>query len=141
MVFHHFSNPHAVAKECERVLRRNGRLCLRTASVEQIPLYPYVPFFPASRPLLEQRLPSLAFQREAFEAADLRMLSYEVVTQEIAADLWVYADKLATKSDSILASLTDTEFECGLQAVRAEASVAAASAVVEPIDFLVFGKD
>lgn len=141
MVFHHFNNPHAVAKECERVLRRNGRLCLRTASVEQIPLYPYVPFFPASRPLLEQRLPSLVFQREAFEAADLRMLSYELVTQEIAADLWVYADKLATKSDSILASLTDTEFECGLQAVRSEASVAAAIAVVEPIDFLVFGKD
>jgi hypothetical protein len=63
------------------------------------------------------------------------------VTQEIAHDLWAYSDKLATKSDSILASLTDEEFDCGLKAVRSEAAVAAARAVVEPIDFLVFGKD
>jgi ubiquinone/menaquinone biosynthesis C-methylase UbiE len=141
MVFHHFTDHQGVAKECARVLRPGGRLCLRTASVEQIAMYPYVPFFPESRPLLEQRLPSLGFQRDAFEAAGLRTLSCELVTQEIAADLWVYAEKLSTKSDSILASLTDEDFDCGLKAVRSEAAVAAVRAVVEPIDFLVFGKD
>lgn len=72
-------------------------------------MYPYVPFFPASQALLEQRLPSLSFQREAFEAAGFRTLSCEVVTQQIAADYSAYAGKLAVKADSILASLDDRD--------------------------------
>ena len=60
MVFHHFTDPHHAARECRRVLGDHGRVCLRTASIEMIPEYPYVPFFPASLPLLQKRLPSLS---------------------------------------------------------------------------------
>jgi ubiquinone/menaquinone biosynthesis C-methylase UbiE len=138
MVFHHFKDPHLVAEECRRTLRSDGRVCLRTGSSEKISLYPYVPFFPASRDLLEQRLPSLAFQREVFEAAGFQIVSSEVVTQVIAEDYSAYADKLAAKADSILASLNDDEFEAGLQAVRSHAAATAPQAVSEPIDFIVF---
>jgi ubiquinone/menaquinone biosynthesis C-methylase UbiE len=139
MVFHHFSDPLAVAEECRRVLGPHGRVCLRTASLEKISIYPYVPFFPTSPPLLEKRLPSISTQRTAFEAASFRTLSCDVVTQEIAVDYSAYADKLATKSDSILASLNEEEFQAGLEAVRSHAANTPSRAVTEPIDFLVFG--
>jgi ubiquinone/menaquinone biosynthesis C-methylase UbiE len=140
MAFHHFNDPRIVAEECRRVLRRQGRVCLRTASLEKIPMYPYVPFFPTSRKLLEQRLPSLTFQREVFEEASFQTLSYEVVAQTIAADYSSYADKLSLKADSILASLDDCEFEAGLHALRSAATTMPACAITEPIDFFVFGK-
>src|SRR5262249_32124628 len=108
--------------------------------VEQIELYAYVPFFPSSRPLLEQRLPRLAFQREVFEAAAFETLSYEIVTQEIAPDLSAYADKLAAKGDSIIASLNDDDFEAGMQAVRHAAALAVPRPITEPIDFFVFAR-
>jgi ubiquinone/menaquinone biosynthesis C-methylase UbiE len=140
MAFHHFNDPRIVAEECRRVLRRHGRVCLRTASLEKIPMYPYVPFFPTSRKLLEQRLPSLTFQREVFEGASFQTFSYEVVTQTIAADYSSYADKLSLKADSILASLDDCEFEAGLHALRSAATTMPACVITEPIDFFVFGK-
>jgi ubiquinone/menaquinone biosynthesis C-methylase UbiE len=140
MFFHHFTDPSAVAQECARVLRTQGRLLLRTACVEKIERYAYVPFFPTSRKLLHERLPSLALQREAFEAASFQTLSTEVVTQEVAADYYAYADKLAVKADSILASLDDHEFEAGLKTLLSEAAAAPAGPITEPIDLLVFGK-
>jgi ubiquinone/menaquinone biosynthesis C-methylase UbiE len=140
MVFHHFTNPQLAAQECRRVLRPHGRVCLRTGSREKVPSYPYVPFFPASRPLLDQHLPTLKFQRDAFEAAGFTTLLEDVITQEIAPDLLAYADKLATKSDSILIRLAGPDFDAGLQAVRAAAVTMPRHPVTEPIDFVVFGK-
>jgi len=140
MAFHHFTDPSAVAEECSRVLRHAGRVCLRTASLETMAVYPYVAFFPTSRKLLEQRLPSLTFQREVFEAGSFQTLFYEVVTQTIADDYLSYADKLSVKADSILASLDDSEFEAGLHALRSAAHTTVSRIVTEPIDFFVFGK-
>jgi len=140
MIFHHLRDPQAAAEECYRVLRNHGRLCLRTACVEKISVYPYVPFFPTSRPLLEKRLPSLDSQREVFEQAGFEMISYQVIVQEVAPDYFAYADKLATKADSIIASLDDKDFEAGLQRLRDHALTIPARAVTEPIDFFVFRK-
>ena len=140
MIFHHFSDPSAVARECRRVLRSSGRLCLRTASTEMIPSYPYVPFFPTTRPLLEQRLPSIAFQREVFESESFRVQAYDLVTQEVAGDYSAYAVKLATRADSIIASLDEEAFQAGLKAVRSAAVALPTRPVTEPIDFVVFVK-
>jgi ubiquinone/menaquinone biosynthesis C-methylase UbiE len=137
MVFHHFKDPQAVARECRRILRKNGRLCLRTASREKIPLYPYVPYFPTSTILLEQRIPALAFQCEVFQAASFQILFCGNITQQIATDYSAYADKLALKADSILVSLADEEFEAGIAALRREKP---AGPITEPIDFVVFQK-
>jgi SAM-dependent methyltransferase len=139
MVFHHLKDPNLVAQEAKRVLRESGRVFLRTGSLEKIEDYPYVPFFPTSRALLVQRLPSLATQLRAFEAASFDTLHCGVVTQEIAPNYSAYADKLSVKADSVLASLSDREFEEGIEALRA-ASAAGVNEVpvVEPIDFAVF---
>jgi hypothetical protein len=126
-----------VAAECGRVLRQRGRLCLRTASREKIPVYPYLPFFPSSRVLLEEQVPALDFQRAVFEAASLQLLFSGVVTQQIASDYSDYADKLSAKADSILAQLTGEEFDAGIQALRSDPPP---GPVFEPIDLLVFEK-
>jgi ubiquinone/menaquinone biosynthesis C-methylase UbiE len=135
MAFHHFSDPASAARECRRVLRDEGWLFLRTGVREKAMVYPYVPYFPASRSLIEQRLPSLEFQCRVFEAASFRVLFSGEVAQEIAADYPTYADKLALRADSVLISIDDREFEAGIAAVRAEKRP---GPIIEPIDVVVF---
>jgi ubiquinone/menaquinone biosynthesis C-methylase UbiE len=113
MSFHHFRDPLLAGRECRRVLRPGGRVFVRTATNEQIPNYPYVPFIPATRPLLEAYIPRRANISAAFEAAGLRTISREIINQTIAPSWSVYADKLSTGSDSILARLSPAQFEEG----------------------------
>lgn len=140
MVFHHFGDPRKTAQECHRVLRENGTIFLRAGTCENIPSYPYVDFFPATVQLLEKDLFSREFMRAVFEDAGLRCTGVKVVNQVIAPDLESYAQKLATRADSILVQLSDTDFVAGLEAVRAQAARADGRAVIEPIDVLVFQK-
>ena len=140
MVFHHFNDPCAVARECRRVLRRTGIVFLRAGTVEQIPSYPYVEFIPASKPLLYQRLNSTSSIRGPFEAAGFSTLGTEVVVQQIAPTFAAYADKLSAGGDSVLASLNPQDFEDGLSAVRRHAALVDPTPVTEPIDVFVFGR-
>ena len=137
MVFHHFGDPARVAAECKRLLRPGGWALVRTAIQERIPSYPYVPFFPSSRPLLEQRLPSLDDVRRPFETAGLGLTGKDVLVQEIAATHSEYAERLALGADSVLASLNRDDFETGLAAVRVFAETHDVP-VTEPIDLFCF---
>lgn len=141
MVFHHFDEPVRVARECARVLRAGGHVCVRTITRDQIPNYPFVEFFPGSRALLDRRLPTLAATCAAFEHAELHRRFAGLVVQQIAPDYAVYADKLASGADTSLASLDPREFDAGLAAIRARHAAAGSPApIVEPIDFIVFQK-
>jgi ubiquinone/menaquinone biosynthesis C-methylase UbiE len=137
MIFHHLDDPALAARECRRVLRAGGTAFLRAGTRERISSYPYVDFFPESRPILAEVLPTNAFMREVFEAAGFRTIAFEVVTQEIAQNYSAYAEKLSAGADSVLASLSTREFDNGLKALRSHA-VQSEEAVVEPIDVLVF---
>jgi len=99
-----------------------------------------MPFFPKVRDLLEERLPSLTFQRQTFEKGGFETLTCEVVVQQIAADYAAYADKVALKTDSIVIQLDDKDFDVGMNALRSAAAMAPPRPVTEPIDFVVFGK-
>jgi len=144
MIFHHFDNPRLAARECRRVLRGDhddrecGMAFVRTGTRERISSYPYFDFFPASRPILEEVLPTTAFVCEVFEAAGFRMVTSEVVIQEIAPSYAAYAEKLAAGADSVLAKLSSSEFEAGMKALRAHAAHSDGEAVSEPIDVFVF---
>jgi len=141
MIFHHFEDPALVARECRRVLRANSEgatAFLRTGTRESISSYAYFDFFPASEPLLEEVLPAGAFVREVFEAAGFRMVTSEVIIQEIAPSYAAYAEKLAAGADSVLAKLSSSEFEAGMKALRAHAAHSDGEAVSEPIDVFVF---
>ncbi|HEV7397514.1 MAG TPA: class I SAM-dependent methyltransferase [Pyrinomonadaceae bacterium] len=138
MIFHHFDNPALAARECRRVLRAGAIAFLRTGTRERISSYPYVEFFPGSRRILAEALSTNTFMQEVFEAAGFRLASQEVVTQEIAPSYAAYADKLAVGADSVLVSLSPSEFETGMSALREYAARSAGEAVFEPIDVFVF---
>lgn len=138
MIFHHFRNPQLAARECRRVLRDGGTAFMRTGTRERIPLYPYVPFFPASRPIMNEVLPTSSFVQDVFVAAGFHLVTLEVIIQTIAPNHAVYADKLATGSDSVLAQLSQDEFQAGIRAVRDYASRVNSEAITEPIDLFVF---
>ena len=139
MAFHHFERPDLVAQECRRVLRPNGSVCLRAGTLDRIDSYAYVDFFPSSRAILNRALQSQAFIESIFARASFRRIRHELVLSE-AADSWNnYANKIAYRADSILAQLSDSEFEKGLAALREHAAVAPLhEPVVEPVDFFVF---
>lgn len=138
MIFHHFETPGLAAPECRRVLREGGTALVRTGTRERILSYPYVEFFPESRPILEDVLPGSTFVREVFEAAGFRMATLDLVTQEISPNYAAYAEKLAAGADSVLASLSQSEFDRGMRALRDHAAHTDDQAVFEPIDVFVF---
>ena len=140
MVFHHFDSPTLVASECRRVLREGGTIFMRAGTCDRISSYPYVDFFPKSRPILQRCLPTCAFLRETFEVNGFRTLAIEVVTQQIAPTLECYAEKLSAGADSVLASLSRGDFEAGMEALCSYAARAESQTVFEPIDVFVFRK-
>jgi SAM-dependent methyltransferase len=138
MSFHHFRNPERAARECRRVLRADGNVVLRTGTREQIPSYPYVPFFPGTGAMLEDLLPDCTRLRAVFEAAGFRCTESTIVMQTIAPTWAGYADKLSAGGDSVLARLTADEMAFGLEAVRRHGDTAQRQLVVEPIDVFFF---
>ena len=142
MSFHHFRDPIAAARECRRVLQRNGRVVIRTGTREQIASYPYLPFFASSRPIMEQVLPSSGEIRDTFAVAGLRLMASQIITQAIAPDWTVYAEKLAAGGDSVLAKLSRQDLDDGLAAVRRHAATPdGRRPVVEPIDLFVMSNE
>ena len=138
MTFHHFKDHMLVGRECRRVLRDGSAVVVRTGTREHIPSYPYVEFFPESYPILEDVLPNAAFVREVFESAGFSTVSSDVIIQEIAADYTIYAEKLAAGADSVLAQLSATDFQAGIEAIRAHAASVSDKPVCEPIDVFLF---
>jgi ubiquinone/menaquinone biosynthesis C-methylase UbiE len=139
MVFHHFESPQAAARECHRVLRDGGFVCLRVGATDRIDGYPFVKFFPSARYLIEKDLTTLEFIERTFCEAGLTLTRHQVVESEVAGSWSAYADKIAHRADSILAQMTDTEFAEGLAALRAYACSAPIDArVAESVDFFAF---
>jgi len=138
MTFHHFDDARLAARECRRVLRDGAVAFLRTGVRDRIPSYPYVEFFPESRPILEDTLPSAAKIREVFESAGFSTVDTDLVTQTIAPDYVAYAEKLAAGADSVLARLSPSDFRAGMDALQAHATRTGDKPVTEPIDVFVF---
>jgi len=137
MSFHHFIDRVMTARECRRALREQGVVFVRTGTREQIRAYPYVPYFPSSRVMLEELLPDRAELRATFEEAGFRMAGSEVITQTIAPSWNAYADKLQAGGDSVVARLSRHELESGLATMRQSAETIE-STIAEPIDLFVF---
>jgi ubiquinone/menaquinone biosynthesis C-methylase UbiE len=138
MIFHHLDDPALAARECRRVLRDEGTVFVRTGIRERISSYPYFDFFPASRRILEEVLPTTRFVHEVFETAGFCLVTFELITQEISPSYSAYAEKLAAGADSVLARLSQRDFDDGMRALQAYAAHSDSKSVLEPIDVFVF---
>jgi hypothetical protein len=76
--------------------------------------------------------------REVFDTAGFQTVAAEVVTQKIAPSYAAYAQKLSAGADSVLARLSQSELEAGMEALRKHAVRIDPQAVFEPIDVFVF---
>jgi ubiquinone/menaquinone biosynthesis C-methylase UbiE len=133
------ADPAAVARECRRVLRVGGYVCVRTGTRENDVVVPN--FFPAVRTMLDTNLPSGDEVRSNLATAGFSPTYHEIVTEIVAPDWPSFVRKSALRADSFLARLPDSEFDQGMAALRAHrANINPAAAVTEEIDWFVFTK-
>jgi hypothetical protein len=136
-----FTHPLAerfAARECRRVLRADGRICIRNTTRDSV--YPHPRFFPGFQAIVASELPSRDEVVALFEGTGLRLCAHEVVPHPVAASWQELADKLALRADSFIVRLPAAEFEAGMAALRAHAANSDASEeITQHIDFFVFG--
>ena len=84
LVYHHLSDPTSVARECHRVLRQGGSVCIRNGSAESD--FPHRHFFPALRALIDSDLPSRRDIPSIFATGGFTPIVHQVVTQVTAPD-------------------------------------------------------
>lgn len=80
-VYHHLPDPVAVVRECRRILRAGGYVCLRTATRQNDVVIPR--FFPAVRAMLDADLPSADDISSNFVAA-----GFAADTMQSSRKLW-----------------------------------------------------
>jgi len=137
MVYHHLTDPIAVARECHRVLRQGGYTCIRNGTRETD--FPHRHFFPALRGLIDSDLPSRRDIESVFETGGFTPVEHQVVTQVTATDWPSFIEKSALRADSFLARLSNEDFQQGMAALRNPGdAINENDAVTEEIDWFVF---
>ena len=138
MVFHHLPDPAQTARECHRVLRPQGCICIRNGTVDAIDTFPKVRFFPGSRALMAAQLPSRRRVEAVFEGAGFRATVHEIIRQETAPDWTEFARQMRTRADSTLAGMPDDDFRAGTKALDQYVATGPEGPVREDVDFFVF---
>lgn len=139
MIFHHLQDPERTGRECYRVLRDNGLVCLRNATADAIDTFRYLEFFPSARLLMAEQLPTRSQIRQIFEKYGFRFVTNEIVATEVSESWSDYAARLSLRADSFLAQIPDNDFCRGLSALEKYAQNTDQDCPVsEDVDFFVF---
>jgi|SRR6516162_5944326 ubiquinone/menaquinone biosynthesis C-methylase UbiE len=136
--YHHLSDPSAVARECFRILRQSGQMCIRNTTRDCD--FPYRHFF-LVQPLIDSDLPTREEIRSVFLAVGFAVAADRMLSRVVATDWPSFARNSALRADSFLARLSDPEFESGMAALRAHAAAVDRDCFVsEEISWFIFTK-
>jgi ubiquinone/menaquinone biosynthesis C-methylase UbiE len=139
MVLHHIRlRPHAL-DESRRVLRRGSPLLVRTSSVETMDSYLWPAFFPEAAAVEASRVMARKAIEDLLAGHGFTVAEHRVLDQIFAADLVEYCGKIAERTLSSLAAISDRAFDKGLAALRRHCALSNESTpVYESVDFFVF---
>ena len=133
MVFHHLQDAGAAVRECRRILRSGGHVCLRTITRDGD--FPHRHFFP----VIEAEFPARLRVEGVFAAAGFSIVAHEIVTQVVAATWPEFVSKIALRGYSTVARLSDKDFEAGMAALRSHSPLGGPDReVTEEVDWFVF---
>ena len=121
MVYHHLPDTQCTARECHRILREGGHVCIRNSTLDAIESFPYLNFFDGIRSIIEEQSISRDQITNDFRSAGFKAVTHKAVAHFLAPDWVSYTDKLAKRADSFLARLCDEDFHAGITALRAYA--------------------
>jgi ubiquinone/menaquinone biosynthesis C-methylase UbiE len=139
-VYHHLNDPPAVARECHRVLRRAGFICIHNSTRELD--FPQRHFFLGLDPLIESELSSQDEIQRVFIDAGFSMISHNILTQVLAPDWHSFVEKSALRANSFLARLSDRDFEQGMAELRSRGpTIDQDDPVTEEIAWFVFARN
>jgi ubiquinone/menaquinone biosynthesis C-methylase UbiE len=137
MVIHHVPDLDACARELRRVVKPDGLVFIRNTFSGRLEGIRHYEFFPSARAIDEARLPTVERVRAAFEAGGFAMEALDTLEQEIDPSLAAHYERLQRRALSSFELITDTEFEQGLQLMRAAVDLEATpTRVLEKIDLL-----
>lgn len=138
MVIHHLPDIAATARECARVLKPDGFVCIWNTVRDEAGTYPYHGVFPSIRGIIESKLTPRAELDGHFASAGLDLFDREIVPHVVAADWQKLADKMALRADSFVAQLPDEEYDAGLAALRDLAAKGEGSPSTLQVDRIIY---
>jgi SAM-dependent methyltransferase len=114
MVYHHLRADAALG-EIRRVLRPDGRLMIRTPTLESVDNFVYLAFFPQALAIDRARMPSRAALIETCDVAGFTLRGHEIVRHRFADDHADYFRKISLRGLSSLRLISDEAFARGLR--------------------------
>jgi len=139
MVVHHVRDLAVCARQLRRALKPRALVFVRNSFGDRLQNIPCYEFIPAARKVDEERLPTVAAVRLAFESAGFSLVALERIRQVIDEDLAAHAARLRLGAVSTLELIPPEEVEAGIRRIEeAAAGENPPRPVTEEIDMLVF---
>jgi ubiquinone/menaquinone biosynthesis C-methylase UbiE len=138
MVWHHIADKHDAAREIARVLRPGGYLCVRTPTLEALDSELYLRFFPSAKRLNEQIMPARADLISCLTDCGLQLGHHAIIRHPQNSSPREYAERVALRVFSDLASISGEEFRRGMQELRQYCATVPHQEIAVDVDLFVF---
>ena len=122
LAYHHVADKAPALREWQRVLRPGGLLFICSPTVELLPGYLWMRFFPTAVRVDSERMPRRADLVTEAVGEGFRLERQETVTRPYTRTMGEYVDRIAQRGISTLRLIPDEEFESGLAALRRHSS-------------------
>lgn len=137
-VVHHVSDLQGFAQELHRVLTPGGRVLIRNAFSGRTEGIPWLRYFEHVRHVAESRWPTVEQVLAAFGPAGFALEQLQPIEETTALSLAEYARRVGVRADSILAAISDQDFERGMMSLeQAAAAEKEPEPVITTLDLLV----